>query len=128
MSNDCLKKLEEDGGIVLPNTRAELEQIEFEKTIGVPINTILEKERNEMSEMFLFKLIEEAVETRREFPSVMNKWAKTQKSADPARISEELSDVFLFFFNLLIVWRIDWADFLEQVKKTQFENFTKMKE
>lgn len=103
-------------------------QREFEKVIGVPIDTILEKERNQMSEMFLFKLIEEAIETRREFPSVMNAWAKNQKQADPQRISEELSDVFLFFINLLIVWRIDWPDFIEQVKKTQNENYTKIKE
>lgn len=103
-------------------------QVEFEKAIGVPIDTILEKERNEMSEMFLFKMIEEAIETRKEFPSVMNKWSKTQKTADLTRVQEELADVFIFFINVLLAWRINWNDFLKVVEKVQYNNFTKAKE
>lgn len=103
-------------------------QIEFEEAIGVPIHTILEKERNQLSEVFIFKLIEEAIETRREFPSAMNEWSKSQTAADVTRVQEELSDVFIFFLNVLLTWRIDWSDFLQQVRDTQYKNFTKIKE
>lgn len=103
-------------------------QLAFEKVIGVPIETLLETERNQMSEIFIFKMIEEAIEARKEFPSVMNKWSKSQKNADISRVQEELSDVFVFFLNLLLVWHIDWDDFLDIVRCTQQNNFTKIKE
>mgnify|MGYP001580030848 CR=1 FL=1 len=103
-------------------------QREFEQLVGVPIDTILEKERNEMSEMFIFKAIEELVETRREFPSVLNKWSKNNKDANTDRVKEEISDAFLFMSNLLLAWRISWEEFLTQVRITQQNNFTKIKE
>lgn len=103
-------------------------QQEFERLVGVPIDTILEKERNQMSEMFIYKAIEELVEARREFPSVLNEWSKSNKEANNQRVKEELSDAFLFISNLLLAWHIPWDDFLIQVRSTQENNFTKIKE
>lgn len=103
-------------------------QKEFERLVGIPIDTILEKERNQMSEMFLYKAIEELIEARREFPSVLNEWSKSNKEADNVRVKEELSDAFLFLSNLLLAWHITWDQFMEQVKSTQENNFSKVKE
>lgn len=99
----------------------------FERLVGVPIDTILEKERNQMSEMFVYKAIEELIEVRREFPSVLNEWSKSNKDANAPRVKEELADAFLFLSNLLLAWHISWDDFLRQVIITQKNNFTKVK-
>ena len=102
-------------------------QREFQRFVGFPIDSILESDRNEMSEKYIFKMIEEAVELRREFPSSINPWSKHQKTADLNRIKEEMSDVFLFFTNLLLVWKIDFADFLDSARLVQERNFLKIK-
>jgi NTP pyrophosphatase (non-canonical NTP hydrolase) len=76
-----------------------------------------------MAEKYLFKLIEEAIEVRKEFPSVMNPFAKNQKDPSLIRIQEELSDVFLFFINLLIVWDIDFEKFIDSTLVVQDINY-----
>lgn len=103
-------------------------QKEFEKILNIPIDTVLESERNELSEIFILKTIEELIEVRREFPSQMNKWSKTQTEANLTRIKIELADVFLFFTNLLLTWKIDWEEFIYAVKFVQNNNFIKVKE
>ena len=80
-------------------------QREFQRAVGFPVDSILEQDRNEMSEKYTFKLIEEAVEMRREFPSAMNPWSKHQKAADLKRVREEYADVVLFLLNIAIVWK-----------------------
>ena len=103
-------------------------QKEFQRFIGFPIDSNLEKDRNELSEKYLFKMIEEAIELRKEFPSIMNPWSKKQKEADMTRILEEMSDVFLFFVNLLVTWRVTAWELFEVVKKVQDNNLQKVKE
>lgn len=103
-------------------------QYSFQKFIDFPVDSNLEDDRNEMSEKFVFKLIEESIELRKEFPSMMNPWSKSQKQPDLIRIKEELSDVFLFFINFLMVWKIDFGDFTNFVKTIQDRNFQKIKE
>ena len=95
----------------------------FQRLLGLPIDTVLEDERNEMAESFVFKLIEEAIEVRKEFPSRMNKWSKKQKRANIPRIKDEMSDVYLFLMNLLAVWKIDVEDFMDNVESVQSANF-----
>ena len=103
-------------------------QIEFQRLVGFPIDSKLETDRNELSEKYVFKLIEEAIELRKEFPSIMNPWSKKNKPADLSRIKEEMSDVLLFFINLLITWRIDFEDLLKVAQGVQDVNFYKVKE
>lgn len=103
-------------------------QKEFQEFVGFPISSNLEKDRNELSEKYVFKLIEEAIELRKEFPSIMNPWSKNQKEADLVRIKEEMSDVFLFFLNLMSTWRITPTELFETITKVQENNFTKVKE
>lgn len=103
-------------------------QKEFERFIGFPIDSNLESDRNELSEKFIFKMIEECIELRKESPSVMNSWSKEQKEANLTRIKEEMSDVFLFFLNNMITWKIDWNKFLEIVSAVQDNNFLGVKE
>lgn len=103
-------------------------QKEFQRGLGWPIDSVSESDRNELSERYIFKLIEEAVELRREFPSVMNPWSKHQKSADITRIKEEFSDVLMFLINIAIVWKFSPEDVLESLIKTQKNNFKKIKE
>lgn len=103
-------------------------QKEFQRFVGFPIDSNLEEDRNELSEKYVFKLIEEAIELRKEFPSVMNPWSKKQKEADFTRIKEEMSDIFLFFMNLLITWKFSFEEIVEMVEKVQDNNVMKVKE
>lgn len=103
-------------------------QKEFQRILGWPIDSILENDRNELSERYIFKLIEEAVELRREFPSVINPWSKHQKAADLTRVKEELTDVILFLVNILAVWRFSPDEMSEMIEKVQDNNFKKIKE
>lgn len=103
-------------------------QREFQRGLGWPIDSVSEADRNELSEKYVFKAIEELVELRREFPSVMNPWSKHQKSADLTRVKEEYCDVLMFLINLAIVWKLSPEDILSQLKKVQDNNFKKIKE
>jgi uracil-DNA glycosylase family 4 len=80
-----------------------------------------------MSEKYVFKLIEEAVELRKEFPSVVNPWSKKQKLADLQRVKEEFSDVLLFALNIAIVWRFKPEDVIKELIEVQHNNFLNLK-
>lgn len=103
-------------------------QKDFQRIVGFPIDSNLESDRNEMSEKYVFKLIEEAIELRKEFPSVMNPWSKKQKEVDLLRVKEEMSDVLLFFVNLLITWKFSFDEILDVIVKVQENNFSKVAE
>lgn len=103
-------------------------QHNFQKFLGWPIDSNLEEDRNRLFEIFIFKLIEEAIELRKETPSVMNPWSKKQKEANHERIKEEMSDVFLFFLNLMITWKLPLEEFIETVHKVQANNVLRIKE
>lgn len=102
-------------------------QREFQRALGWPIDSISETDRNELSEKYIFKMIEEAVELRREFPSTMNPWSKHQKAADLERVKEEFGDVLLFLTNIAIVWQFTPEEILETLVKLQNNNFEKIK-
>lgn len=99
----------------------------FQSLVGFPIGSIKESDRNEMAESYIFKSIEELIELRKEFPSMLNPWSKEQKTADFSRIKEELSDVLLFLTNFMIVWKITPEEILSQMIETQKQNFTRLK-
>ena len=50
----------------------------FQALAEVKIDTLVAKDINGISEMYLFKAIEEIVELRKTFPSELNKWSKSQ--------------------------------------------------
>lgn len=103
-------------------------QREFQKAVGFPIDSILESDRNNLSEIFIFKAIEECVELRKEFPSSMNPFAKTQKVADMEGVLGEYSDVLLFLINFASVWNFTSDQILDGLEKVQHNNFLKLKE
>lgn len=104
-------------------------QTEFQRLVGFPIDSITAKDRDEMSEKYLFKAIEEIIELRREFPSVMNPWSRSQKNVENFEdIKMEFADVFLFLVNFLNVWKIDEDEILDAILKKQDMNFTHIKE
>lgn len=103
-------------------------QKEFQRAVGFPIDSISEIDRNDMSERYIFKLIEEAVELRKEFPSSINPWSKKQKSADLQRVKEEFSDVVLFLINIAIVWKFSPEQILEILENVQQNNINVLKE
>lgn len=103
-------------------------QKDFQKFLGWPIDSVIEEDRDRLFEIFIFKMIEEAIELRKESPSVLNPWSKKQKEADHNRIKEEMSDVLLFFFNLCITWKLPLPELFETVKSVQENNFMKIKE
>lgn len=102
-------------------------QREFQRAVGFPIDSITEADRNEMSEKYVFKLIEEAVELRKEFPSVVNPWSKKQKPADIQRVKEEFADVLMFALNIAIVWRFTPEEILQILVDVQNNNFMNIK-
>lgn len=102
-------------------------QKEFQRMVDYPIDSITAKDRNEMAEKYLFKMIEEVVELRKEFPSVMNPWSKSQKNEDTTRIKEELSDIFLFLINFVNIWRFTEEELLEVLSGVQERNFIHVK-
>ena len=99
----------------------------FQRAVGFPIDSLRSVDRNEMSEKYIFKAIEELIELRKEFPSTMNPWSKTQNAPDRGRILEEFSDVLLFLTNFALVWRIDINELILQIEKTQTKNFESVK-
>jgi NTP pyrophosphatase (non-canonical NTP hydrolase) len=103
-------------------------QREFQKQAGLKIDTIVESERNQLGEMYLFKAIEEVIELRREFPSTLNKWSKNQKLADRTNILNELSDVMLFLMNFCLVWRITPEELTKNIEQVQCWNIGRLAE
>ena len=102
-------------------------QIEFQKLVGLPIDTVVESERDRLAEIYIFKMIEESVELRREFPSTMNAWSKTNKPANMDRIKEEFSDVMFFLINFMLTFKLTPEEMLEQLELVQSNNFKKIK-
>lgn len=102
-------------------------QKEFQRLVSFPIDSITAKDRNEMAEKYLFKMIEEIIELRKEFPSVINPWSKSQKDEDVTRIKEELSDIFLFLINFVNIWGFKSDELLEILSRVQDNNFTHVK-
>lgn len=103
-------------------------QKEFQRFLGFPIDSNLGHDRNELSEKYIFKLIEEAIELRKEFPSVVNPWSKKQKEVEIPRVKEEMSDVFLFFVNIMATWKISPEELFETIIQVQNNNLLKVKE
>src|SRR3990167_9586497 len=103
-------------------------QKEFQRFVGFPIDSNLESDRNELSEIYLFKMIEEIVELRKEIPSTMNKWSKKNGFAQKERVLEELSDVMFFLMNFCITWKLTEEEILNVMTKVQDNNFDKVKE
>jgi NTP pyrophosphatase (non-canonical NTP hydrolase) len=102
-------------------------QKEFQRQVGFPVDSVLASDRNEMSEKYLFKAIEEIVELRKEFPSVMNPWAKTQKDENLDDIKSELSDVFLFLINFMNAWGISEDELHDAIETKQTINYNSIK-
>jgi len=102
-------------------------QKDYQRYVDFPIDTLREAERNELSEKYIFKAIEELIELRKEFPSMINPWSKHQKNSDTDRIREEFSDVMLFLINFSIVWKLTPTQVLESLEKTQNTNCDNLK-
>lgn len=102
-------------------------QKEFQRAVGFPIDSKKESDILEMSEKYVFKAIEELIELRREFPSMMNPWSKEQKTIDKTRIKEEFADVLLFLINFANVWDLSTEEMLEELQMIQDMNFVSLK-
>lgn len=99
-------------------------QLEFQKLCDIDLTA----NEHELSEMYLFKAIEEVVELRKTLPSHLNKWAKTQGEDNREETLSELADVLLFLLNFSIVKKITPEETLIAIMKKQEENFLKLKE
>jgi NTP pyrophosphatase (non-canonical NTP hydrolase) len=102
-------------------------QIEFQKLVGFPVDSIIEQEICKLGELYIFKAIEELIELRKEFPSSMNPWSKDQKTSDRDRILEEFADVSLFLINFANVWKLSNEEILETISRVQELNFLNLK-
>lgn len=102
-------------------------QEEFQKVVGFPVDSKKEDDLLQMSETYIFKAIEELIELRKEFPSIMNPWSKDQRMSDRQRILEEFSDVQLFLINFANIWNLTDEEIVENLKFVQRRNFVSLK-
>ena len=103
-------------------------QKEFQRMVDFPVDSMSAADRDEMSEKYLFKAIEEIVELRKEFPSVMNPWSRTQRQIENLDdIKAEFADVYLFLMNFLNVWKISDDEILDAIMAKQEKNFLHIK-
>lgn len=103
-------------------------QRNFQRVVGFPIDSISARDRDEMSEKYLFKAIEEIVELRKEFPSVMNPWSRTQRQIENLdAIKDELADVMLFLVNFINVWGITEDELWDSLLAKQQKNYEHIK-
>lgn len=103
-------------------------QKDFQRVVGFPIDSLSARDRDEMSEKYLFKAIEEIVELRKEFPSVMNPWSRTQRQIENLdAIKDELADVMLFLVNFINVWGIDEDALWDALLAKQERNYEHIK-
>lgn len=79
-----------------------------------------------LAEGFVFKAIEECVELRKTFPSSLNKVEKHPGQCDKAEVKRELSDVFIFLINFMLVMHISPEDLLETLVEVQLNNLAKL--
>lgn len=103
-------------------------QKNFQVLVDFPFECLREVERNEASEKYLFKAIEEIIELRKEFPSAINPWSKIQKFADMSRVKEEFCDVLLFLINFMNVWKFTPEELFETLISVQQNNFNSIKQ
>jgi NTP pyrophosphatase (non-canonical NTP hydrolase) len=103
-------------------------QHDFQKLVGFPVDSMTARDRDEMSEKYLFKAIEEIIELRKEFPSVMNPWSRTQRRIEDLHdIKMELADVFLFLINFVNVWGISEDELWDALIEKQQHNYDHIK-
>lgn len=117
-----------DGGEISFTLKSILEnQVMYQKLMDIDISSKDPEVMSRLSEVFLFKMIEEAVELRKTIPSSMNKWEKNKPEVSRERILDESSDVLLFFLNFLILWDISPINLFNNVRKVQINNFDLLK-
>lgn len=100
-------------------------QKRFQKLCGKQIETEDNFTKSFLSEMYLFKAIEEVVELRKTFPSALNESAKIQPEIDRTELLKEFSDVLLFLMNFAILWKISDEELLNTIEFVQTNNFSK---
>lgn len=99
-------------------------QKEFQILAGIDLG----KDKEILSENFIFKTIEELVELRKEIPSGFNKFEKVPKVFTRTGVLGELSDVMLFICNFMLVWDISKAELIKAMLNKQNQNFDKLLE
>jgi uracil-DNA glycosylase len=100
----------------------------FQKLVGVNIDSKVEEDRLLFAEIFITKGIEEFVELRRTFPSILNKASKSQPRYDRQVTLKEWVDVFLFWTNIGLVFEFTEEELFNTIKEVQDNNFFKFKE
>lgn len=102
-------------------------QADFQRMVGAPIDSKLEKDRNQLSETYVFKGMEEMVELRKTFPSALNPDEKNRATVEKETVLFEFCDVIHFLINLSIVWKFSFEEILESLEKVQDNNYAKIK-
>ena len=102
-------------------------QKKFQKKIGKPFSNIdskKEKDKQELSDMYVLTMVDEIVEFRNEY--YQKAWKKEKKIIDYDKLQEELTDVWLFLINLTITWDISPEKLLRKIEEKQLKNFKRL--
>lgn len=102
-------------------------QKSFQKFVGAEIDSNVEEERLRLIEIYIYKLIEEGIELRKEFPSMLNIWSKQQKYYELPKVKGEMCDILLFFINICCALDIPFEDMIRHCTQIQANNFAVLK-
>lgn len=104
------------------------DQQDFQRLLGIPVDSFAEVDVLQMAELHCFKTFEEIAELRKTFPSTLNKYEKNKPVIDRKRIRQEMCDIFLYMINFGSVWKMTPDELLEELQEVQTNNFIKAKE
>lgn len=107
--------------------RLQEKQKQFQKFVGAEIDSNIEEERLKLIEIYIYKLIEEGIELRKEFPSMLNIWSKQQKYYEMPKVKGEMCDILLFFINICCALDISFEDMIHHCIQIQANNFAVLK-
>jgi NTP pyrophosphatase (non-canonical NTP hydrolase) len=101
-------------------------QINFQRLAGVKIDSDELEDKLELSEVYILKIIEEAVELRKTLPSHFNKFENNPAQIDRGRMVHELVDMLMFTINYCLVWDITAEELLKAIPMIQVTNFNRL--
>lgn len=103
-------------------------QKEFQRLLGIPVDSLAESDILQMAELHCFKAIEEIIELRKTFPSTLNKHEKNKAAINRDNILAELCDSLMYHINFASVWGFTPDEVISKLGAVQLNNFIKAKE
>lgn len=105
-----------------------LSQYNFQKKVGINVDTKDFENKKDIAEGFLLMLMKEVVEVSKTLPSHFNKFEKHPPEYSREEFLKEIADVVLVAINLTLLENVTTEEFLEIVEEVQYNNFRKLED